>query len=567
MAEVTPPVLHAPTSKERKYDRQLRLWAANGQAALEEAHVLLLNSGSGVAGVEALKNIVLPGIGQFTIADPSLVREADLGVNFFLEEEDLGKFRAESCCRLLEELNPDVKGHAITEPFEAFISKPDALSSYTHILVIQPCVPEISEAISEHAQRTSTPVFYIHSLGFYAHLTLQLPSAFPIVDTHPDPATTTDLRLLEPWAELTASMTKHTKDLESMDDETHGHVPYVYLLLYYLEKWKAGYDGKPPQNYSEKSAFRSMVREGARTKNAEGGEENYDEAVTNVLKNLNPHTPSSAVKEVFAAEECQNLTKHSPDFWVIAHAVSTFHQTHNLLPSSGALPDMKAKSADYIELQNIYRSKSRADIDEVTQNVRTLEGDLERSRPIPTSEIGTFCKSAGYIKLIRGRRPHVIKPGSLIDWGDRAKYACSKLTDPTSQLPIYLAFAAYDSYAASHSLEGQGQVGLEQRPLIPEDPTLETEKITGIAHTLVDGLIKAADSFIQDPEYSQVKVEVGKVVEELVRAQGGELHNIAAVVGGMVAQEVIKVVTRQYIPVDNTLVFDGCLSRTEVLRL
>jgi len=64
MAEVIPPPLAGPTSKERKYDRQLRLWAANGQAALEEAHILLVNSGSGVAGVEALKNLVLPGTGM-----------------------------------------------------------------------------------------------------------------------------------------------------------------------------------------------------------------------------------------------------------------------------------------------------------------------------------------------------------------------------------------------------------------------------------------------------------------------------------------------------------------------
>lgn len=57
----TPPILHGPSDKEKKYDRQLRLWAANGQAALEDAHILLLNSGSGAVGVETLKNLVLPG--------------------------------------------------------------------------------------------------------------------------------------------------------------------------------------------------------------------------------------------------------------------------------------------------------------------------------------------------------------------------------------------------------------------------------------------------------------------------------------------------------------------------
>lgn len=112
---VPPPLQSAPTAKERKYDRQLRLWAASGQAALENAHLLLLNSGTGAVGVEALKNLVLPGIGQFTIQDSTQVTEADLGVNFFLEEDDLGKFRAERTKECLLELNSDVQGHSIPE--------------------------------------------------------------------------------------------------------------------------------------------------------------------------------------------------------------------------------------------------------------------------------------------------------------------------------------------------------------------------------------------------------------------------------------------------------------------
>ena len=121
MADSFPAALSAPSSKERKYDRQLRLWAASGQQALEDARVLLVNSDgplgsstsgvSGVVGVETLKNLVLPGIGGFSIVDPAIVTEADLGVNFFLEEESLGKSRAEETCRLLRELNPDVQGY------------------------------------------------------------------------------------------------------------------------------------------------------------------------------------------------------------------------------------------------------------------------------------------------------------------------------------------------------------------------------------------------------------------------------------------------------------------------
>ncbi len=66
-------------------------------------------------GLETLKNLVLPGIGSFTIQDSAVVSEADLGVNFFLEEAHLNGFRAEHTCNLLKELNPDVQGSFITE--------------------------------------------------------------------------------------------------------------------------------------------------------------------------------------------------------------------------------------------------------------------------------------------------------------------------------------------------------------------------------------------------------------------------------------------------------------------
>lgn len=130
MTDEFPSALVGPSSKERKYDRQLRLWAASGQQALEDSRVLLINNDgpwsakdsgvAGVAGVETLKNLVLPGIGGFTIVDPAVVTEADLGVNFFLEEESLGKSRAEETCRWLKELNPDVDGsfHSKVHPVD-----------------------------------------------------------------------------------------------------------------------------------------------------------------------------------------------------------------------------------------------------------------------------------------------------------------------------------------------------------------------------------------------------------------------------------------------------------------
>lgn len=306
---------------------------------------------------------------------------------------------------------------------ETFFAREDALNSYNYIILALPLQPEIQELVSLHAAKTGIPIFYVHCIGFYSHFTVQLPHAFPIVDTHPDPSSISDMRLLEPWSELSKIMQEKTVGLDQMDNEAHGHVPYLYLLLKFLDDWKQTHAGLPPQNYKEKTVFRETLRKATRTNTPEGNEENFEEAVNAVLKTLNPHTPSSSANEVFEAEECTYITHDSSDFWIIAHAINLFFKQHKVLPLSGSLPDMKAKSADYIQLQNIYKDKARRDVAEVVAIVRDTESTLQRRTTIDQKEVEAFCKSAGYVKLVRGRRAHILKPGNLPAWDDRAKFA------------------------------------------------------------------------------------------------------------------------------------------------
>ena len=77
---------------------------------------------------------------------------------------------------------------------------------------------------------------------------------------------------------------------------------------------------------------------------------------------------------------------------------------------------------------------------------------------------------------------------------------------------------------------------------------------------IVDQVVKRIPAFAENERLIQA-------AEEIARAGSGELHNIAAVTGGMVAQEVIKIITNQYIPVDNACIFDGISSRCQILRL
>jgi NEDD8-activating enzyme E1 regulatory subunit len=373
--------------------------------------------------------------------------------------------------------------------------------------------------ICEHAHRNSIPLIHVQSAGFYSTFTVQLPSAFPIVDTHPDPETIQDLRLLSPWPELLDEV-KALGNLDSLDDHDHGHVPYILILLYYLEIWKQSHDGKAPHIFKEKTEFRDMVNAGARTDNAEGGEENFDEAAAAVLKTITPFSIKSGCREMFEKDLCNNLTADSANFWIIAAAIKSFYKSHSVLPLPGSLPDMKAKSVDYIKLQNIYKSKARKDVAEVTQAVRTTEKEHGRQNLIPEGEIEAFCKNAAHVKVLEGS----LLPQVKIEEGDlqSRKKVQKEMNDPNSLLPVLLAF------------EQGGRQQLED--IIENGEKIDLESLNNM-------------------------------LAEVERVDGKELHNISSLTGGIVAQEAIKIITRQYVPVDNTCIFDGIRGNTLVLKL
>jgi len=66
-----------PSSSSKRYDRQLRVWGPQGQEALGQASVAVL--GSGPAASEALKNLVLGGIGSFVVVDDAVVSKKGKG--------------------------------------------------------------------------------------------------------------------------------------------------------------------------------------------------------------------------------------------------------------------------------------------------------------------------------------------------------------------------------------------------------------------------------------------------------------------------------------------------------
>ena len=53
-------------------------------------------------------------------------------------------------------------------------------------------------------------------------------------------------------------------------------------------------------------------------------------------------------------------------------------------------------------------------------------------------------------------------------------------------------------------------------------------------------------------------------VEEMARFGAAEMHVMGAIMGGIAAQEVIKFITRQFVPVPGTLIYNAMASTSSV---
>jgi len=158
----------------KRFERRSRLWAASGQAALESSKVLVISASA--TSTSILKNLVLPGIGQFTIIDDKAVTPEDAGNNFFLNgHHSIGKSRAEEAVACLRELNDGVEGISDTSNFEQrFNSNPSFLAAYT-IVIAHNLHPTLLDKVAEFlwTDPSLPTLIVVRSAGFLAEFFIQ----------------------------------------------------------------------------------------------------------------------------------------------------------------------------------------------------------------------------------------------------------------------------------------------------------------------------------------------------------------------------------------------------------
>ena len=522
--------MHArPDSATQRYDRQLRLWAPSGQAALERARVLILGT-SGLAA-QCAKNLVLPGIGEITIADAGHASEADVGANFFLDDTCVGRERAPEVARRVGELNPATRCVGIVAP-PLDVARDAPLVGRHAIVIAVRQAPDVCDAAADTCERARPPIPLIvtDSSGFSGMLSLDTPE-LALVETHPP--SVVDLRLTRPFPALDAHV--DAVDLAALDSYERSHVPYVVLIRKALAT-------TPPERAALRAAL-DRLRTAA-------DQENVDEAVAALPQHVwrplgappvPPHVqhvldlvPARAVDAAFVADRGVRAAR----FWTLAAALRRFVAAHGVLPLPGAVPDMKASSQRFVALQHVYRTKAREDLDAFSALVDDVLAAAHLSRAavgIADDDVRTFVRHAGALHVVGART-----------WADRlrapaAEAITAAFDDPVNPPTIqhYLAYVATRAFQVKYGrFPGQASCVDDDRATLVTLCTAYAAR-TGIAlHADATRLVQRACA-------------------EMVRGARADHPPTAALLGGVVAQEAVKLVTAQYIPANNTCIYDG----------
>ncbi|RLN38447.1 hypothetical protein BBJ28_00002059 [Nothophytophthora sp. Chile5] len=514
-----------------KYDRQLRLWGADGQRRLANTHVLLV--GSGATGAEALKNLVLPGVQRFTILDDHVVTLADATNNFFVTADAVGSSRAECVAKLLLEMNDDVAGGARHASARVVLQQePQYLDQFDLVLATQ--LDEQSAArLGALCLEKRLPLLLVTSYGLLGVLRLQV-AQHAIADAKLDPPRH-ELRLAEPFPEL--QNFADSFDLQSLSTIEHAHVPFVVLLLQAMKQWRQTHDGKPPATFPEKEAFKKGLQSMAW--GPVGHELNFMEAADNAYKAYVPVQVPDEVAPVLAAAashtatvETLEKTKDTQEFWLLAHALADFvTQNNGLLPVTGVVPDMTASTESYVALQELYVTKANQDAAKV--HVLLLKRLRELGLPedsVSFEAVTTFCKNAPSVGMLETR--------SLAQELKQVDLSSVDLEDEDAeQSPLiwYFMLRAVGAFVSEF-----------KRYPGSEDATASQDGAWLVARAKA----LSAGNDIADWITTNHALEMTRSCEV-------ELHNVAALMGGVAAQEAVKLVTHQFEPLNHTYIFNG----------
>ena len=583
-------------AKRRRYDRQLRIWGEHGQARLESCKVCLLHCGP--TGVETIKNLVLGGIHSFTLVDDALVTPRDLGNNFFVHESDLGKGRAAAVAAHLHELNTSVAGAFVDESVDVVVDQnPDFFKDFTVVVASRVEMKTLAK-LDEACRARDVALVALDTLGLVGTVRLSK-TEHRVLEAKPE-ETDFDLRVNAPWPALIDFAKRFAAgggdDALRNDAHARAHIPWAVTLVNVVEE--LGMRGAPAAawNAERRAAAKAAIKAAFRSP-APSGDDAGTEATLAALGDA--VLPENATEALAAARHCWKapgavppalaetlsdprldaLDADAPSFWFLLAGLRAFLRGEGggepgaaapetrappVMPLEGSIPDMTCTTEWYVELQRLYRDKADADADAVLLHARRfLRAAGKPEEAVTREEARFFCRHAAHARAVRWR-----SVADELAWADGAGAAlAAKLADPDATAAWcaarYVVARAVDVFR-----ETRGRypgTPLSTGPSNSEDTNSTTVNTTCDVDADVEALRAIVETTLDAIGAEADRARTGaleSMTTEAARCAGGEPHAVAAVLGGVGAQEVIKLVTDQFEPEAHTLVYDAAKAVT-----
>nr|BAJ34018.1 unnamed protein product [Eutrema halophilum] len=398
---------------------------------------------------------------------------------------------------------------------------------------------ELNDAVKANFIEENPDTLIITNPSFFSQFTLVVATQeHAIIDSKPDHFLD-DLRLNNPWPELTRFV--ETVDIKTPDPIAHKHIPYVVILIKMADEWAQTHSNNLPSTREEKKEFKDLVK----SKMVSMDEDNYKEAVEATFKVFAPRGISQEIQDIIN-DSCAEVGSSSSDFWVMVAALKEFisNEGGGEAPLEGSMPDMTSSTEHYISLQKIYQTKAEADCLSMEQKVKNILVKVGRDpSSISKATIKSFCKNARKLKVCRYR----MIEDEFSNPSVTELHKCLASEDYSSAIGLYILLRAVDRFAASYKkFPGQFDGGE-----IEEDASrLRTTALSLLSEMGCDGYVL--------PE---------ELCNEMCRFGAAELHVAAAFIGGIASQEVIKLITKQFVPMLGTFIFNGIDHNSQSLTL
>jgi len=500
-------------------------------------------------------------------------------------------------------------------------------SSLPSLLIVASDVPPKPLLdVSRAAWDRSIPLIIVRSCGLVGSVRIQVES-HPVVESKPD-SEVPDLRLADPSGPFPALRAlADATDLAALDSAEHSHVPYVVLLIKALTKWRSGLPPPPPpppptsddgvksnmlrfpKTVDEKNDFRATIKSMARNYN---DELNFQEAhgdaylayaerdvpweVQELLDGTTDESVAAIIQRfVGGSGECGTAAAAAADasvasrnvrFAILLLALKRFLEKSGgrWLPLDGKIPDMTASTEPYIALQEVYKSRAdedraamRSAVDAILVEQRARVGVSVVVPDITDEEVTAFCRNIQNLRKV-GTRSYSEEWKAHAPSADGGGDDAAMPTPQEEEIRGDLMMATMDPYEVPEHTPLLWQVALraadvfcDQNGRYPGTPLDADDKALEADAKEVQGLIApiCASMGLSDADLVKSTLLNGSMAHavEITRYGNAELHNIASVLGGVASQEAVKIITGQYVPLDNTYVYNGIAGTAGVYKL